>query len=614
MKTFIRTTLLILFISALILGLAALVYKTRSLDPALHQSVNVPIQTLENINAQWDVDVLRSREGLNANYDRLTNSIPTLRQTQITLKKIITELNDSKLEQANETLNGLLEQKIALIDNFKSQHALLRNSLRFLPTAVEQLDVQLASSPMPSPSTDTATTTLSYKELGSLATELLTDILKFNALPDVTNQQQVETLISRLENLDADYPLLIKDQLSMIMNHARTILMQRESEDAVLAESDALPVEQSLSTLVQQFENYFATLQQEHDQWSKALNIYAVSLLGLLLLTGINLWRSYRSLDQANALLEQRVKERTAELTRTLEQLKESQLQLVQSEKMASLGQMVAGIAHEINTPLAYVKGGLEIINTRITDMHDYVAETQQLMSFMSAPEGESVSEETLAEQFALVQDITSAFIETEAIDELKALVGDGLYGIEHIAEIVRNLKDFSRLDRARVDEFNVNEGIKSTLSIARNIVKYRRIDLQLADVPSILCAPSQINQVFLNLINNACQATNPETGLITITTASAEQGVIIKVADNGSGIAPEVLGKIFDPFFTTKKVGEGTGLGLSIVQRIIKEHGGRMSVESTVGQGTCFTVWLPQQHQPILASEPIAPMDLQAV
>lgn len=614
MKTFIRTTLLILFISALILGLAALVYKTRSLDPALHQSVNVPIQTLENINAQWDVDVLRSREGLNANYDRLTNSIPTLRQTQSTLKKIITELNDSKLEQATETLNGLLEQKIALIDNFKSQHALLRNSLRFLPTAVEQLDVQLASSPMPSPSTDTATTTLSYKELGSLATELLTDILKFNALPDVTNQQQVETLISRLENLDADYPLLIKDQLSMIMNHARTILMQRESEDAVLAESDALPVEQSLSTLVQQFENYFATLQQEHDQWSKALNIYAVSLLGLLLLTGINLWRSYRSLDQANALLEQRVKERTAELTRTLEQLKESQLQLVQSEKMASLGQMVAGIAHEINTPLAYVKGGLEIINTRITDMHDYVAETQQLMSFMSAPEGESVSEETLAEQFALVQDITSAFIETEAIDELKALVGDGLYGIEHIAEIVRNLKDFSRLDRARVDEFNVNEGIKSTLSIARNIVKYRRIELQLADVPNILCAPSQINQVFLNLINNACQATNPETGLITITTASAEQGVIIKVADNGSGIAPEVLGKIFDPFFTTKKVGEGTGLGLSIVQRIIKEHGGRMSVESTVGQGTCFTVWLPQQHQPILASEPTAPMDLQAV
>jgi signal transduction histidine kinase len=129
--------------------------------------------------------------------------------------------------------------------------------------------------------------------------------------------------------------------------------------------------------------------------------------------------------------------------------------------------------------------------------------------------------------------------------------------------------------------------------------VKRRKIVTQLDNVPLITCSPAQINQVFLNLINNACQATNDENGTITLHTAPTLSGVMIEISDNGKGIPPDVLPKIFDPFFTTKKVGEGTGLGLSIVQRIIKEHGGEIKVTSTVGVGTCFSIFLPRKHEP---------------
>lgn len=610
MKRILRRLFLVLASLGLIAVLWALVQKTQSIDTSALQQVNSQLRELKQVDATWNLDILRSKMGINKNYDQVTTPLQWLQQNQPALMAAVDQTEANAIKQAADELRAAINEKISLVDRFKMQNALLKNSLRFLPTAVAQLRDQIVAVTLSDASigiNNTGQLSLpssfspSLTKLEATANEMLTELLKYNLAPDATLKARVESLINNLaEKPSSSYPEPIQAQVDMIVNHARTVLKQKESEDQVLTSIEQIPITERIDQLAAQFEHSFDTALKEKERWRVALIAYSASLLLLLAFAVFAVWRSYRSLDQANTFLEQRVEERTRDLSAALANLRESQLQLIQSEKMASLGQMVAGIAHEINTPLAYVKGGLEILSARMEDLDALAKETSGLMHLMTQePEGdEAKHEQQLAEQFATVQEISEAFVETEAISEINGLLEDGLHGIGQISEIVSNLKDFSRLDRAKVAEFNVNEGVESTLKIARNIVKHRRIELQLGDVPLIICSPSQINQVLLNLINNACQATTEETGIVTIITRPTEQGLALEVKDNGQGIHPDHLSQIFDPFFTTKKVGEGTGLGLSIVQRIVKEHGGRIKVDSVLGVGTCFTVELPREYQ----------------
>jgi signal transduction histidine kinase len=610
MKRILRRLFLVLASLGLITVLWALVQKTQSIDTSVLQQVNSQLRELKQVDATWNLDILRSKMGINKNYDQVTTPLQWLQQNQPALMAAVDQTEANAIKQAADELRAAINEKISLVDRFKMQNALLKNSLRFLPTAVAQLRDQIVAVTLSDASigiNNTGQLSLpssfspSLTKLEATANEMLTELLKYNLAPDATLKARVESLINNLaEKPSSSYPEPIQAQVDMIVNHARTVLKQKESEDQVLTSIEQIPITERIDQLAAQFEHSFDTALKEKERWRIALIAYSASLLLLLAFAVFAVWRSYRSLDQANTFLEQRVEERTRDLSAALANLRESQLQLIQSEKMASLGQMVAGIAHEINTPLAYVKGGLEILSARMEDLDALVKETSGLMQLMTQePVGDEADhEQQLAEQFATVQEISEAFVETEAISEINGLLEDGLHGIGQISEIVSNLKDFSRLDRAKVAEFNVNEGVESTLKIARNIVKHRRIELQLGDVPLIICSPSQINQVLLNLINNACQATTEETGIVTIITRPTEQGLALEVKDNGQGIHPDHLSQIFDPFFTTKKVGEGTGLGLSIVQRIVKEHGGRIKVDSVLGVGTCFTVELPREYQ----------------
>ncbi|UXI68149.1 sensor histidine kinase [Tahibacter amnicola] len=300
-------------------------------------------------------------------------------------------------------------------------------------------------------------------------------------------------------------------------------------------------------------------------------------------------------LAEANAMLERRVQERTEELSRTLTQLKNSQAQLVQSEKMASLGQMVAGIAHEINTPLGYVKNNILMGK----ELQQRFLELAEIAEKQAGSPAAVTADANVAKTIACAQEIRK----DQVAEDTTQLATDALYGVEQISELVLNLRNFSRLDEAKVKDVSIHECIDSALNIARNQLKAKvEVIKDYADVPTISCSPSQINQIFINLFNNAAQAIET-TGKILIKTSYSDGYVHIAVQDNGKGIPKEIISRIFEPFFTTKPVGHGTGLGLSITYQIVQQHNGHIRVASEPGRGTRFVISLPTQQRAQVAA-----------
>jgi len=295
----------------------------------------------------------------------------------------------------------------------------------------------------------------------------------------------------------------------------------------------------------------------------QTLLLSALSVVSGILILGVFLWRAYFTVVQRGHMFEA--------------QLDEATKRLVQSEKLASLGELAAGVAHEINNPVGYVSSNL-------TTLQKYLAVYEKVLD---APATDP------AEMAALKKKVNYAFIR----DDLQSLLKETQEGVGLVKAIIQDLKDYARTNAAtHYVASDLQVGLKSTLNIARNQLKDRAdVRLTLGDLPLVECAPSQIDQVFLNLIVNAAQAMPAgKMGVIDIRTACNHEQVWIEVQDNGPGIAPEILKKIFDPFFTTKDPGTGTGLGLSVSQNIIQQHGGTLTVDSTVGVGTTFKITLP--------------------
>lgn len=319
------------------------------------------------------------------------------------------------------------------------------------------------------------------------------------------------------------------------------------------------------------------------------LNVYTVMLLLVLGYFGVRLGRSHKELNNSHAELEDRVQNRTKDLELAMNDLTESQVQLVQAEKMSSLGQLVAGVMHEINTPLLYVLNNTSMTAEAIAELEVYLEATLPLVEAK-----EEMDVKRALKQLDKQRHLLDPEIIGENAQEISELSKDSVEGLHQISELVQSLKDFSRLDRAAEDRFNVIDGLEKTLVITRNLWKYGiDVEKDFQAVPDIFCSPSRLNQVFINLITNAVQAMDGK-GTLSIGTSARGDWVEITVQDSGCGIPEENLTKIMDPFFTTKPVGKGTGLGLSIVHQIVEEHEGQLLVDSKEGVGTRFTLGFP--------------------
>ena len=280
---------------------------------------------------------------------------------------------------------------------------------------------------------------------------------------------------------------------------------------------------------------------------------------------------------------------RNNDLTELNSQLFKTQEQLVQSEKLASIGQLAAGVAHEINNPIGY-------IFSNFTALDKYIG---HLFEMIKIYEG---AEQHIALPSALVAiNEAKEKIELQYLKEdIPELMQQSKEGIDRVRKIVQDLKDFSRVDSSLEWQWsNLHEGMNSTLNIVNNEIKYKAdVIKEYGEIPDVECLPSQINQVIMNLVMNATHAIGEGRGKIVIRTSRENDEVKIVVEDNGSGIPRDVLTKIFDPFFTTKPIGKGTGLGLSLSYGIIKKHNGHIDVVSEVGRGTSFIITLPIKHE----------------
>ncbi|MDR6916265.1 signal transduction histidine kinase [Pseudomonas sp. 3296] len=278
-------------------------------------------------------------------------------------------------------------------------------------------------------------------------------------------------------------------------------------------------------------------------------------------------------------------KQASEALQREIDERKQLESQLVQSEKLASLGQLAAGVAHEINNPIGF-------ISSNLGTLEGYFKQLQEMLDAYREAE-EAIGSSELLERLRDLRDR----VELEFLrDDIPLLIKESKEGISRVGQIVKDLKDFSRVDSNQEWQWaNLQQGIESTLNIVANELKYKAdVVKDYQDLPDIECLPSQINQVIMNLIVNASQAIGPDRGTLTLRTGLENETVWIEVADTGAGIPPGSLQKIFDPFFTTKPVGQGTGLGLSLSYGIVKKHRGEISVVSEVGVGSTFRVELP--------------------
>jgi two-component system NtrC family sensor kinase len=555
-----RTTALVALASLALLGLLAFLFaKTQSAGYKDQVNALTLLRELRDMDTRWDLDGLRVANDFSA------TALPVADRS-VVIARILQELENGPRRAAGEfdatSIRAAIDGKRVEFAKLRAAHARSMKALEVARGALVLMANQAGGLKARDPKAGERAAALGG-QVEYLRAALRDADIEYQA--DITRNLEPRLALLTAEAAGDAQALEVARRVDEAM---RAFLAARADEAAAWRKFSFLTVGARVDLVAHDLSKSLETSLDEKDRWRVYLVAYAAALLLGVGYLGARVVATQAALREANEELEHRVVARTADLEKALRQLKESEAALVQSEKMSSLGQLVAGVAHEINTPLAYVKNSMAVVRERLPAMREALGAGD------------------------------------ENLEDLEALTRDGLHGIETIAELVSNLKNFSRIDRSKIASFNVNEGVRATLLIARPTLRKVELEQGLGEIPSITCSPSQVNQVLLNLLTNAVQAMDKPNGVVRVSTRrEGADRIAIEVADNGRGIMPDALPRIFDPFFTTKDVGKGTGLGLTIAYKIVSQHGGRIDVRTDVGVGSTFTVVLPI-HPPAEAAE----------
>ena len=299
------------------------------------------------------------------------------------------------------------------------------------------------------------------------------------------------------------------------------------------------------------------------------------------------------SLEREHHRLQEELMQQNRKLDSTFEELKVTQAHILQSDKMASIGQLASGVAHEINNPIGFIGSNLDALKGYMTDLVELLSLYQGLAAALRDP-GRAAADPDIKTRLEAISEF-EAHIEIDYLKkDIPDLLKDCKEGTQRVGKIVADLKFFAHPGQDRKMGVDINKCLESTLNVVHNELKYKaEVIREFGEIPKVEGFPQKLNQVFMNILVNASQAI-AEKGEIRIRTERDGDDVAIRISDTGCGIREEHLTKIFDPFFTTKEVGKGTGLGMNIAYNIIREHGGTITVRSTPGKGSTFTVTLP--------------------
>jgi two-component system, NtrC family, sensor kinase len=631
-----------LLLACLVAAWVALLTGSRAIDAQRQSETIAMIKEISRQDANWTADVLRSDADINRTYDPLTRPIPLIQGLLAQIEAEAQRLGDADAKRSIDALWSVFDTKTGLIDQFKAGNSLLKNSLRYTPTAnaeiqalmraqrdaglaegaklvrdvpgafanleravqraggageglmdanVAQAMQQFRATVSRSRQADRATQgALSYVTLEGAVGTLISDTLSFAAAPETASRDSLRAGTEQVRAAAASLSPPVREAVENVLRHVDAITRLRLSQRELLGEISRVPMAAGIDSVIGAFNRRFDAELAEQGLYHKALLGFSALVLALVLASAAALaWRMVTERRRLETLV--------AQQTRAL---RENEAHLAHAQRMTTLGETVAGIAHEINTPLAAAKSGLQSTRDLLGSVKDYVDESSQLTALLgqTAPGDEAGLADRnrrLGAHLRRTRQLQQELGSMAALESLDDLSAQSLASIDHIHQVVLNMLDYSRVDRARVATIPLDEAVERTLKMAGHLLKRVRVVKEYGATRPVSFDVAQINQVILNLVKNAAQAVPPDHGEVRIATSMPDADhVRLSVSDNGSGIPSDVLPKIWEPFFTTKKAGSGTGLGLSTSKRIIEAHRGRIDVRSTVGQGTTFTIELP--------------------